>query len=130
MIFTDNNSTMWKFIWVNNCFIYRILPYLCKNIRGGHDRMVVGFTTTCAISAYHHWSCEFEPRSWWGVLYTELCDKFCQWPATGRWFSLGTLVSSTNKTDCHDITEIFNWYLCVSAKHAALRSKNKESESE
>ena len=29
--------------------------------------MVVGFTTTCAISAYHHWSCEFEPRSWRGV---------------------------------------------------------------
>ena len=25
----------------------------------------------------------------------------------GRWFSLGTLVSSTNKTDHHDITEIF-----------------------
>jgi hypothetical protein len=24
----------------------------------------------------------------------------------GRWFSLGTLVSSTNKTDRHDITEI------------------------
>ena len=24
----------------------------------------------------------------------------------GRWFSLGTLVSSTNKIDCHDITEI------------------------
>ena len=23
-----------------------------------------------------------------------------------RWFSPGTLVSSTNKTDCHDITEI------------------------
>ena len=20
----------------------------------GHDRMVIGFTTTCAISAYHH----------------------------------------------------------------------------
>jgi hypothetical protein len=27
------------------------------------DRMVVGFTTTCAISAYHHYSCEFEPHS-------------------------------------------------------------------
>jgi len=26
--------------------------------------------------------------------------------ATGRWFSLGTSVSSTNKTDGHDITEI------------------------
>ena len=26
---------------------------------------------------------------------------------TGRWFSPGTPVSFTNKTDCHDITEIF-----------------------
>jgi hypothetical protein len=25
---------------------------------------------------------------------------------TGRWFSLVTPVSSINKTDCHDITEI------------------------
>jgi hypothetical protein len=24
----------------------------------------------------------------------------------GQWFSLGTPVSSTNKTDCHDISEI------------------------
>jgi hypothetical protein len=32
--------------------------------RHGHDHMVVGFTTTYAISAYHHWSCEFE--SWSG----------------------------------------------------------------
>jgi len=31
--------------------------------RRGRDRMVVGFTTTCAISAYHHLSCEVEPRS-------------------------------------------------------------------
>jgi hypothetical protein len=30
-------------------------------------RMVVGFTTTYAINAYHHWCCEFESRSWWGV---------------------------------------------------------------
>ena len=29
----------------------------------GRNRMVVGFTTTCAISAYHHKSCGFEPRS-------------------------------------------------------------------
>jgi hypothetical protein len=29
--------------------------------------MVVGFTITYAISAYHHESCEFEPRSWRGV---------------------------------------------------------------
>jgi hypothetical protein len=34
--------------------------------RGG-DRMIVGFTTTCVISAYHHKRCEFEPSSWRGV---------------------------------------------------------------
>jgi len=70
--------------------------------RRGRDRMVVGFTTTCAISAYHHWSCEFEPRSWRDVLDTKLCDKICQWFAMGRWFSPGTLVSSTYKNDSHD----------------------------
>ena len=30
----------------------------------------------------------------------------CQWIATGMWFSLGTPVSSTNKTYRYDITEI------------------------
>jgi hypothetical protein len=35
--------------------------------RGGRDRMVVGFTTTYAISAYHHQCCEFESRSGRGV---------------------------------------------------------------
>ena len=40
------------------------------------------------------------------ALDTTLCDKVCQWLAAGRWFSLGTPVSSTNKTDRHDITEI------------------------
>ena len=40
------------------------------------------------------------------VRCTTLCDKVCQWLATGRWFSLGPPVSSTNKTDRHDITEI------------------------
>ena len=34
----------------------------------GHDRMVVGFTTAYAISAYHHWSCEFESCS--GKVYS------------------------------------------------------------
>jgi len=33
----------------------------------GRDRMVVGFTTTYAISAYHHCCCEFESRSGRGV---------------------------------------------------------------
>jgi hypothetical protein len=28
------------------------------------------------------------------------------WHAAGRWFSPGTPVSTTNKSDCYDITEI------------------------
>ena len=39
------------------------------------------------------------------VRCTTLCDKVCQWLATGRWFSLGTPVSSINKTDRHNIVE-------------------------
>ena len=58
------------------------------------DRMVVWFT-----------SCEFESRSWGGVLDTTLCDKVCQWLAAGWWLSPGSPVSSINKTDHHDITE-------------------------
>jgi hypothetical protein len=43
---------------------------LLINMWGFSGRMGVGFTTTCAISAYHHSRCEFEP--------TTLCDKVCQ----------------------------------------------------
>jgi len=65
--------------------------------RRGLDCMVVGFTTTYAISAYHHWWCEFESRSRLGVQHNVI--KFVS-------DSPGTTVSSTNKTDSHDITEI------------------------
>ena len=48
--------------------------FLCSD-RRGRARMVVGFITTCVISAYHHLRCEYEPRSWRDVLDTTLCDK-------------------------------------------------------
>jgi len=38
---------------------------------------------------------------WRGVLETTLCDQVCQWLEAGWWFSP---VSSTNKTNRHDIT--------------------------
>ena len=60
--------------------------------------MVVGFTTIYAISAYQHWW-EFESRSGKGVPYYVI--KF-----VSEWFSLGTPVYSTNKSDHHDRTEI------------------------
>jgi hypothetical protein len=41
-----------------------------------------------------------------GILDTALCDKVCRSLAAGRWISSGTPVSSTNKTDRHDITDM------------------------
>ena len=61
-----------------------------------------------AISAYHHKNCELEYSSWRGVFDTTLFDKVCHWLVTSRWFSPGTPVSSTYKTDGHDITEILS----------------------
>jgi hypothetical protein len=66
--------------------------------RGKH--MVFGFTTTYAISAYHHWSCEFEFRSGRGVQYYVI--KFVN---DLRQVGDFLRVSSTNKTDRHDIYE-------------------------
>ena len=101
------------YVVINNQYVYKLKWYFLyeKNIaegfchdfinifssligRHGRDRMIVGFTTTCIISVYHHYSCELESRSWRGVLHTTLCDKVCQWLATCWWFSP---VSSTNK---------------------------------
>ena len=72
----------------------------------GRDHMVVGFITTLCnqcLSPLALWVWNLLGR---GVLDTRLCDKVCQWLALGQWFSSGTMVSSTNKTDCHVITEI------------------------
>jgi hypothetical protein len=44
-------------------------PYKRRG-RRGHDRVVVGFINTYAISAYHHLSCEFESNS--GEVYSIL----------------------------------------------------------
>jgi hypothetical protein len=46
--------------------------------RPGHDYMVVVFTTTYAISTYHHQRYEFESRSWRGAFDTTLCGKVFQ----------------------------------------------------
>jgi len=63
-------------------------------------------TGAVAISAYHQKRCKFESSSWRSILNSTLCDKVGQWLTTGQRFSPGTRVSSTNKTDCHDIIEI------------------------
>jgi hypothetical protein len=43
--------TLLKHIVITTIYLWNII--YCSTV-GGRDRMVVGFTTTCAISAYHH----------------------------------------------------------------------------
>jgi hypothetical protein len=40
------------------------------------------------------------------LMANQVSDKVCQWLATGQWFSVDTLVSSSNKIYRHDITGI------------------------
>ena len=72
---------------------------LKPRVHRGRAHVVVGFITTYA-------SMMLWVRISIMVRCKTLCDKVCQWLATGRWFSLGLLVSSTNKADRYDINEI------------------------
>ena len=117
MVF-NNCQKVFKFINYNSC-IYKcnkytlIMIYITKSsftlfAEQGHrgcDHMVVEFTTTYAISTYHH-SCWVWVPLRWGVLDTTLCDKVCQWFAKGRGFLRVLLAFSINKSDWQDITEI------------------------
>jgi hypothetical protein len=51
-----------------------------------------------------------------------LCDKVCQWLATGWWFSP---VSYTNKTDRHDITEMLLKVALTTITPPPIENKNK-----
>ena len=67
----------------------------------GRDCMVVRFTTTYMQSVpITSEVLRLHPAR------ERLCNKVCQWLATGQWFSPDTPVCSTNKTDRHDIAEI------------------------
>lgn len=54
--------------------------------RHGRDRMVVKFTTTYTINAYHYFSCEVESHSWRCAIGATLFAKVCQGFAAGRGF--------------------------------------------
>jgi len=70
------------------------------------------FTWSCKITVkYNYFVCRYTQNIMFKDLpirarCTTLCYKVCQWLETGRWFSPGTQVSSTDKTDRHDITEM------------------------
>jgi hypothetical protein len=66
-----------SFIHGGNWSPRRKQPICRKSLtRRGRAHMIVRFITTYAISIYHPWMCEFEPRSWRVVLDTTLCGLF------------------------------------------------------
>ena len=73
---------------------------------GGHDRMVVGFITTNAISAYHHYRCEFKSHSGWVYSIQHYVIKFVSELRQVDGFLRVSRDSSINKTDRHNITEM------------------------
>ena len=92
-------SGTWPFINLfpiepsNNIYFLSFLFFLIFII----SSMIPGAVRDQCISPLY---CELEPCSRRCVLDTTLCVKVCQW------ISPGSQVSSTNKTDRHDITEI------------------------
>ena len=55
-MFTWLPSTL-RVTYRKSILMYKVVNDLVPNdltIRRGCDRMVIGFTTTCAINAYHH----------------------------------------------------------------------------
>ena len=73
----SNNNRLWY--WITPTLLKVLNMWTERTDRSGRDHMVDGFTTTDAISVYHHKSCEFESRSRRGVLDTTLWYKVCQW---------------------------------------------------
>jgi hypothetical protein len=99
----------WIWLFYNNWFKYNCVISIISSL----TKKVINHPW---LSSYGSWIYNYlcnqclSPLMWvWisiRVRCTTLCDKVCQWLATGQWFFPGTLVSSTNKTDCRDITEI------------------------
>ena len=90
------------------CFVYCFTFCLLQSVRKSYYGMCFYY-----IILHFFYICFCVSCSWLGVLDTTLCNKVCQWLATGLWFSPGTPVSSANKTDCHGIAEILlkvMWY--------------------
>jgi hypothetical protein len=84
-----------------------IVTYSKLLARHGREHMVDGFTTTCAKVPNTTNIVSLNPTH--GEVYSiqhyviKYVSDFCQ---AGQWFSPGTPVSSTNKTDHHNIAEI------------------------
>jgi hypothetical protein len=98
------------------CGLLIILPIHSWNVSCELNEISKCLLVLCLVII----SCFYQLR---GVPDTTLCDKVCQWLAAGRWFSLGTPASTTNKTDCHEIAEIL---LKVALNTLTLSNNHKQ----
>jgi len=79
-----------------------VLSVVCRPIFSINSHFYCSPTVMC-VCVWGEGHREFASQC---VLDTTLCDKDCQWLVVSQWFFLGSPVSSTSKTDHHDITEI------------------------
>jgi len=87
------NNLYWRdWMLSGNTWSYNLTTYCIRNV--------------CDHQKHNH--CISRLKLWVRTLFdTTLCDIICQWLATGLcFFFLDTPVSSTNKTERHDIAEI------------------------
>ena len=96
------------FIYNTSLYVYHTLVFFktrTKELKGpsSYGSWIYNYLCNQCLSPLTLWV-----RIWIRARCTTLYDKVCQWLVTGRWFSPGPPVSSTNKTDRHDITEILN----------------------
>jgi len=96
-------------------------PLSIKGGRRGPECMVVEFTTTYAISAYHHWCCEFESRSGRGVQHHMI--KFVSDLRQVGGFLRVLRFPPPIITDLHDITEIL-----LQVELNTIKQTNKQTE--
>jgi len=73
--------------------------------RRDHDRMMVGFITAYAISAYHHWYCEFESRSGRGVQHYVI-----KLPPRYKWNQHQTNNKQTNNISVISWNQFYWWW--------------------
>jgi hypothetical protein len=94
--------------WYNFLILWQIF---CLNIRANYNRILNLHELKKIITYTLFWNyinlrvplttniVSLNPARSEVAVNTTLCDKVCQWLSTGRWFSPGTPVSFTNKTD-------------------------------
>ena len=87
-------------LFMNHCYLDRIISITLRGDR--RDRMVVGFTTTCEIGAYHTAKVVSSNPF---ISIQHYVINFVSDLRQVDGFPLGSPVSSINKTDCHEITE-------------------------